>query len=110
MILKIKETGKIITKDLKIADSFINRMLGLLIKSNPRSLLFKTRFGIHTLFLNEPIDVLILNKNFKIIKIKSDVKPNNLIFWNPVYPYVIELPYGTIMKFNLRQAQTLVIC
>lgn len=109
MILKTK-AGKIICRDLKIATSFFDRMFGLLLKSNPRSMLFKTRFGIHTFFLNEPIDVVIVGKNFKIVKTKQSLKPNRLFFWNPVYPYIIELPQGHIRKFGLRQAQTLLIC
>lgn len=110
MILLNKTTGKIICKDLKIASSILDRMLGLLIKSNPRSMLFKTRFGIHTFFLNEPIDVIILDNNFKVVKINQNLKPNRVFFWNPVYPYIIELPQGHIRKFNLRQAQILSIC
>lgn len=110
MRLKNTSTGKIICKDLKIASSFFDRMLGLLIKSNPRSMFFKTRFGIHTFFLIEPIDVLILDRSFRVVKIKRNLKPNSLFFWNPIYPHIIELPQGHIKKFDLRQAQTLLIC
>lgn len=110
MILKKKSTGKIICRDLKPAETFLDTLFGLLIKSNPRSMLFKTRFGIHTFFLNEPIDVLVLDRSFRVVKIKSKLKPNRLFFWNPMYSLVLELPKGSIEKFNLRQAQTLSIC
>ena len=73
-------------------------------------MLFKTRFGIYTFFLREPIDVVVLDRSFKVVKLKEDLKPNKLFFWNPVYPYIIELPQGHIRKFGLRQAQTLLIC
>ncbi len=110
MILKNFSNGKIICKDLKIASSFADRMFGLLIKKNPGSLLFNTRFGIHTFFLKEPIDILILDKNFKVVKIKQSLKPNRLFFWDPKYYLVIELPRGAITKSNIRQDQTLLIC
>lgn len=110
LVLKNRTTGKIICKDLKLAKSFKDRLFGLLVKSNPRSILFKTRFGIHTFFLKEPVDVIVMNDNYKIVKIKQNLKPNRLFFWNPVYPFVLELPKGSIDKLSLRQTQTLLIC
>jgi len=96
MILKNQTTGKIICKDLKICDSFKDRMFGLLLRKNPRNLLFKTRFGIHTFFLNEPIDVLILNDTFQVVTLKRNLKPNRAYFWNPKYSIIIELVKNTI--------------
>lgn len=110
MILKIQKTRKIICRDLKLAESFKDRFFGLLIKSNPANLLFKTRFGIHTFFLKEPIDVLILNKEFKIVKAKQALKPNRFFFWSPKYSYVIELKEGLIKKFKLKQNLKVDIC
>lgn len=96
MILKNLTTGKIICQDLKVAESFIDRMFGLLIKSNPRNMLFKTRFGIHTFFLKEPIDLAVLDNDFKVVKIKKNLKPNRLFFWNPKYKLLLELPRNTL--------------
>lgn len=96
MIIKNLTKKIIISKDAKFAASFLDRLFGLLIKSNPRSLIFKTRFGIHTFFLKEPIDVVILDKNYKVVKLKVNLKPNRLFFWNPKYFWVIELPKGRI--------------
>jgi len=110
MILKSLTTGKIICKDLKIARSFIDRMFGLLIKTNPRNMLFKTRFGIHTFFLKEPVDVIVLNQDFKVVTLKKNLKPNRFFFWNPGYFNVLELPTGTISKFKIEPNQKLLIC
>lgn len=107
MTLKNLTTGKIICSDLKIAESFIDRILGLLIKSNPRSLLFKTRFGIHTFFLKEPIDVLILNSGYKIVELKPNLKPNRLFFWNPKFKIILELKKGRIKKFRIKEKDIL---
>lgn len=57
----------------------------------------KTRYGIHTFFLRESIDVIVLDHNLKVVKIGT-VKPNNLFFWNPKHSLVLELPRGTIKK------------
>lgn len=98
MILKNITKNTILATDLKEAKSVVDLTFGLLKKSNPRSLLFKTHFGIHTFFLKNPIDVLVLDKNFKVIKLKENLKPNRLFFWNPQYSIIIELPPETIKK------------
>lgn len=87
-----------ITDDLKKATSFIDRGLGLLKPSNPRSLLFKTRFGIHTLGLKETIDVIVLDKHKRIVKLKTGLKPMRFFFWHPKYFWVMEVPHGIIAK------------
>lgn len=95
MTLKNLTKGTIIATDLKTAGSPIDKFLGLLRKSNPRSLFFKTRFGMHTFFLNVPIDIIIMDSNY-IIRKANTIKPNRLFFYNPKYPYVIELLAGAI--------------
>jgi uncharacterized membrane protein (UPF0127 family) len=92
-----------------MADSFTDRMLGLLLQSNPRNMMFKTRFGIHTLFLTKPIDIVILNSSYQIVKIKKTLRPNSFLFWSPKYSLVLELEAGTINRFNLRKNDLVVI-
>lgn len=110
MVLKNLSNKKIICQDLKIAQSFKDRVFGLLIKSNPRNMLFKTRFGIHTFFLKEPIDVVVLDNKLRVVKIKQNLRPHRLFFWSPKYFLVMELPKGVIKKFDINQTQTLDIC
>lgn len=98
MLLKNLSKNTILSKDTKKVDSLIGRAFGLLKKSNPRSLLFETRFGIHTFFMQDKIDVIVLDNNFKVAKIRKNLLPNRLFFWNPVYRYVLELPDGVVEK------------
>ena|SRR3989344_1737305 len=98
MILKNITKKTVLSDDLKEAKSFLDSLLGLLRKSNPSSLLFKTCFGIHTFFLKKPIDVVILDKYFKIVKLKENLGPNSLFLWNPKYELVLEFPAGTIKR------------
>lgn len=91
MVLKNLKSGKIIAGDLKEAKSIGDLLLGLLNSKNPRSLLFKTRFGIHTLFMKNPITVIILDSEMRVVKMKKDLKPFRFFFWNPKYDSVIEL-------------------
>lgn len=69
----------------------------------PKAIIFNTRFGIHTFFLKFPIDLIILNKDNRVIKIKEEVFPNRIVFWNPKYNLVIELPRGSINKSKTKK-------
>lgn len=97
MIVKNITRNTIITKDLIIAQSLRQRLFGLLDKNNPISLLFKTRFGIHTFGINHPIDVIVLGKNNQAVVLKS-VNPNNILVYNPRFNLVLELPHKSIRK------------
>jgi uncharacterized protein len=88
--------NKTLTDDLKEASSFWDRLFGLIDKRNPRSLLFKTRFGLHTFFLDQPIDLLVLNTKDVVVYQKSDLSPYRFFFYNPIHSQVVELPSGTL--------------
>ncbi len=96
-LLNISRKTKL-SDDCKIAFTLTDRSLGLLNPGNPRTLIFYTRWGIHTLFLKQPIDVLILNDQWKVVKMVTDLKPYSFLFYDPTYKIVIELPMGAIEK------------
>jgi len=98
----------ILAEDLKEAKNWQDRWFGLLKKSNPRVLLFQTRFGIHTLGLKTPIDVLVLDDNLKVVKL-ARVKPGKLFLWNPRFGVVIELPAETIKNSKTKIGDQLVL-
>ncbi|SRR5258706_3983054 len=89
---------KTLTINLKETTSFWDKIFGLIDKRNPRALLFKTRFGLHTFFLTTPIDLLVLDKKFRVVKIESHFSAYRFFFYNPIYQLVIELPAGTLKK------------
>ena len=103
MILKNLSRNKILTLDLKICTSISDSSLGLLNPKNPRSLLFKTRFGLHTFGLKQTIDVLVLDGENKVVMAQENLQPNRLFFWNPLFDRVIELP-----KETLKQTKTVI--
>ncbi len=43
-----------------------------------------------------PIDVLILDNNNHVVKLKQNLKSWRLFFWNPKYNRVVEMAKGTI--------------
>lgn len=96
MILINARNKKEIATDAKLANSFLDRLLGLINPQNPRSLIFNTRFGIHTFFMDKNIDILVLDKTNKIVAIKQGLKPYCFFFYNPAYSKIIELPEGSV--------------
>jgi len=76
--------------------------IGLLGATKAYPVYFKTRFGIHTFGMKFPIDVLILGDNFEVVRLKSELVPNRIFLWPPIYFHVIELPEGYISKNTIR--------
>lgn len=109
--MKVRNISKdtVLSENLQEAKSFSDRLLGILKKLNIGcSILFKTRFGIHTFFMKDPIDVVILDNNLKVVKMAT-VKPNNLFFWNPKYFKVLEFSQGTINKTCTKPGDILIL-
>lgn len=80
----------------------INKIKGLIGFNKPFCMMLKTRFGIHTFGLKFPIDILILSKENRVIKVREKLYPNKLFFWNPLYDTVLELPPGTIKNKRIK--------
>jgi uncharacterized membrane protein (UPF0127 family) len=103
----IKEaTDKTVSNDIYVASSFLDATFGLLLKKND-DIYFKTRFGIHTFFMNRQIDVIIADKHMKIRKIRENLKPNRIFIWNPKYFNVFELRKGSAKKSRLKAGDRL---
>lgn len=98
MTVKNLTQNTIITKNCKHATTLMEITFGLHWISNPPELLFKTRYGIHTLSLKKSIDVLILDDQFKVQALKQNLLPNQFFFWNPKFQWVLELPAGVISQ------------
>jgi uncharacterized membrane protein (UPF0127 family) len=96
MTIKNKTKQTTISENVTISKTEKEKIIGLIGEKYPKAIMFQTRFGIHTFFMNFPIDILILNKQNHVVVIKKNLKPNRLFFWNPNFTSVIELPQGTI--------------
>lgn len=92
------------------ANTFRKRLLGLMFRKKPlekEGLWIYPCNSIHMCFMQFPIDVVFLDRNNQIVKTIQNLKP-----WRFVAPIknaysVIELPIGTIEKFNLKNGQPL---
>lgn len=86
----------------KFANNVLDRLKGLIGKHQAHGLLIHTRFGIHTFFLKFPIDVVVIDKEGRVVTMREQLKPHRLFLWNPRYDRVIELPNNTIKKNDIK--------
>jgi len=87
---------------VKFAQSIKDRGIGLIGYKYAEPVMFLTHFGIHTLGIKFPIDVLVLDKDNKVVKLKEGLKPNRFFVWHPKFKKVIELPEGFIKKNRIK--------
>jgi len=86
-----------------IADNFKDKLLGLMFKKNINyGLLIKNCKSIHTFFMKENIDVLLLDQNNRILMINRNVIPNKiLIFKNKKRTNILELPNNSSLNYKV---------
>ena len=85
--------------NIKFCNKFYDRLLGLMFKKNINyGLCFPRCNSIHTFFMLENIDVVMTDKNYKILYIYKNLKPNKIILPKKNVHYTFELPAN---KFNL---------
>ena len=83
------------------AKSFKDRFFGLMGKKNiDYCLLFKRCNSIHTFFMKEPIDVVMTDKNNRIVYIKKNLKKNRIILPKKGAYNTYEFPNNYINKLK----------
>ena len=83
------------------------KLIGLIFKDKAEYIMLRTRFGIHTFLLKFKIDVVVLDNNFVVRKVVSGLNPNRILFWNPRYKIVLEMPAGTVKENNIQLGERL---
>ena len=96
MIIKNKTKKTTIAKEAIEAKTYVQRTFGLITHKVPIAMILKTRYGIHTLGMRYPIDVIVLDKTQKVRAIKKHLKPNRIFTWDTRFNLVIELPKNII--------------
>jgi uncharacterized membrane protein (UPF0127 family) len=99
-VIKNLTQKTILAKEFSLKKGF-DKITGLLGENEARTIVFKTRFGIHTFFLKSSIDLLILDDK-GVAKVAKSVKPNRIALWNIRYKTVIELPYKTLRRTHTK--------
>lgn len=99
MKIQIWYKNKILSNDILIADSFVDRLIGLMFKSKlvgAEGLLIDPCRSIHTCFMKYNLDIVFISSEKKIVKIIRNLKP-----WRMTWIYfsasmTLELPAGKL--------------
>lgn len=70
---------------------------------------FKARFGIHTFFVPNPIDVIILDNRGKIVRLIENFKSNKILFWGFTIFTVVECEKNYIKRKNIKSGTKVII-
>ena len=99
--LRAKNTtrGTLVGQCIRVAESGFQRIIGLLGErelSSGDGLLILPSQGVHTWGMQFPIDVVVLDANWKVIATRQQMRPFRFtrVFWKAAA--VLELPIGTL--------------
>lgn len=89
---------------VKVADTFFKRFLGLMFIKKPYPLLIsfdkegRLTCSIHMFFVRFGLDAVWMDKEFKVVDLREEIKPFSLKIYLPKKKanYVLELPLGGI--------------
>lgn len=92
---------------VKRLENPIEKTIGLIGRKKAYPVMMETHFGIHTFGLRFSIDVLILDNQKRVVVLKESLSPYRIFLWDPRYRTVLELPEGTIKKYNIQKGTTI---
>jgi uncharacterized membrane protein (UPF0127 family) len=98
---------------IKKANTFFSRLKGLMFRRKPlnlEGLWILPCNSIHMCFMFFPIDIVFLDKDYKVIKMVKSLKPWRIVAPVPKAYSVLELPLGTIDFFRLKEGQFILNC
>lgn len=99
--MKIINNNKSI--DIKCCNNFFNRLKGLMFKKNfSYGLCFPKCNSIHTFFMKQNIDVIMTDKDYNILYIYKNLKPNKIILPKKNAYYTFEFPTN-IFNFKINE-------
>lgn len=97
---------------IEVADSFLLRLRGLMLRSREslplgKGMLIAPCSSIHMMFMRFPLDLVYIDKSYRILKTVSYVRPwlGFSACWQKDTWAVIELPKGSIAYYALKEGQ-----
>ncbi len=93
--------------NVDVANSFSKRFFGLMGKKNINKGIFfpKTR-SIHTFFMKETIDIIMIDRNNTVVYYKKNLPKWRILIKKKAY-HTIELPCNSINKINIGDKLTI---
>lgn len=104
--------GTLLGERITVADSVLSRCIGLLGASSlpaGAGLLIHPSQGVHTIGMAFAIDVIFLDRNFRVLQVRRSLKPFRMTGLNFRAASVLELPVGSIQNSATEVGDQLVI-
>lgn len=106
-----KTRTTVIDENAKEVRSFFARMKGLMFTKKPQTLVLVAQSqsvsntSIHMWFMRQAIDVIWLDREFKVVGLYENAKPWAFKLFKPkvAAKYVVECPVGTIKKSKTKE-------
>ncbi|MFA6358489.1 MAG: DUF192 domain-containing protein [Candidatus Omnitrophota bacterium] len=92
-----KTKNFILAENVFIADTFLKRMKGLIgrkVFPSGKAIILDPCNCVHTFFMHFPIDVIFVDKNYKVVKVLNKLSPDKITSLSWHSSKVIELPVG----------------
>ena len=98
--------NEILVEHCELAFDFWNRFRGLMLRSPEKfkrgnGILFNKCSSIHMFFMRFPIDVVYMDKHFKVLKIVKNLKIYSCSIGPKDSYYVLELPINTTNEIQV---------
>ncbi len=100
------DTGRVLVPHLTVASTLWSRAVGLLGRATlpaDEGLLLTPCNGVHTFGMRFSIDVVYLDREGRVLRLISEVKPGRLCAPERGARAVLELPAGAALRLGLRQ-------
>lgn len=89
--------------NLKKCNTFFSKLRGLMFKKNIKDgIILKHCNSIHTFFMFDAIDIVMVDKKNNVLYLYENFKPWKIILPKKNVYSVYELPKGSIKKYNIK--------
>ena len=93
--------------NVDIANNFKKKLLGLMGKKNiQKGLFFPNTNSIHTFFMKEAIDIIMIDNDNNVIYYEKNLNPNRIVIKKKAH-HTIELPHNSIKDININDKLTM---
>jgi uncharacterized membrane protein (UPF0127 family) len=109
---QVAEPTSVICHEVRIADGFLTRLIGLLGKRRlepSAGLLIEPCSSIHTFGMAFPIDVVTLDRDYRVLGTWSHVRPWRMKVFGRDTRRVLELASGSVQRTDIARGDLLQI-
>jgi hypothetical protein len=107
-----RTSGAVVGNNIRFADTALARLIGLLGAAELRpgeGLLLAPSSGIHTFGMTYPIDVIALDRSWRVRRLWRKLLPWQVLCPSPVTSCVLELPPGRIEELGIHEDHQLAV-